>query len=269
MHNSCFAVIFMKNITPAFFTILLSFLALSCLNSCVSSSKLAYFNNIRHDSISTINVQKLETKIEIADILQINMSTPDNLTTAILNSNTAVNSGGGGVSGYLVDQTGSIKLPLIGSVKAIGLTKIQLADTITKVLLVKQIAKNPIVNVRILNFKVTVLGEVNHPGVITVTNERITLPEALGGAGDLTPYGVRTNVLLIRELDGKRIFKRFSLNNSELFDKDIYNLQNQDIIYVEPNSAKAAATSRATQLLPYAFSVFSLLLVIYTQFIRK
>ncbi|AMR34091.1 hypothetical protein A0256_22895 [Mucilaginibacter sp. PAMC 26640] len=259
----------MKKTTSAFFAILLAVVALSSLNSCISSRKLAYFNNIQHDSTAVIDVQRLETKIAVADILQINISTPDNLTTGILNANTAVSSGGNGVSGYLVDQSGDIKIPLIGAVKAVGLTKIQLSDAITKVLLDKQIAKNPIVNVRILNFKVTVLGEVNRPGVIQVANERITLPEAIGNAGDLTVYGKRNNVLLIREVDGKRTWKRFNLNNSELFDKDIYNLQNQDIIYIEPNNARAAASDRSTQLIPYAFSAISLLLVIYVQFIKN
>jgi polysaccharide export outer membrane protein len=166
-------------------------------------------------------------------------------------------------------KTGSIKLPLIGLVKAEGLTKIQLANSITETLLSKQIAKTPIVNVRIVNFKVTILGEVSRPGVIPVPNERMTLPEALASAGDLTAFGKRDNVLLIREVDGKRITRRFSLNQSQLFDKDIYNLQNQDIIYVEPNSARAAAADRTTQLIPYFFSAASLLIVIYLQFIKN
>jgi len=259
----------MKKTTYSLLAISLAFVALSFLSSCISSRKLAYFNNIQKDSTAAITEQRLETKINVADLLQINMSTLDPATTAILNSSTAVNSGQGGVSGYLVDETGNIKMPLLGSVKAEGLTKIQLADYITNTLLSKQIAKNPIVNVRIVNFKVTVLGEVGHPGVIAVPNERITLPEALASAGDLTLYGKRSNVLLIREVDGKRTWKRFSLNESQLFDKDIYNLQNQDIIYVEPNNARAASSDRTTQLIPYFFSAASLLIVIYLQFIKK
>nr|WP_294950549.1 polysaccharide biosynthesis/export family protein [uncultured Mucilaginibacter sp.] len=259
----------MKKNIYSFFAILLAFVALSSLNSCVSSKKLTYFNNLQKDTTFAIDVQRLETKINIADILQINISLPDPQTTLILNSSTAVNTGGGGASGYLVDETGFIKLPLIGSIKAEGLTKIQLANVITETILSKQIGKSPIVNVRIVNYKVTILGEVARPGVIPVPNERITLPEALGAAGDLTAYGKRTNVLLIRELNGKRITKRFSLNESQLFDKDIYNLQNQDIIYVEPNSARAAAADRTTQLIPYFFSAVSLLIVIYLQFIKN
>ncbi|RFZ85802.1 polysaccharide export protein [Mucilaginibacter terrenus] len=261
----------MKKTSLTFLVLLSAFAVLSSLNSCISSRKLAYFNNIKADSVSQIDVQKLETKINANDILQINISTPDITTTGFLNSAVAISSSGGqgGVNGYLVDQSGAIKLPLLGTINAAGLTKGQLSDSITKALLVRKIAVNPIVNVRILNYKITVLGEVNHPGVVPVPNEHITLPEALGSAGDLTAFGKRDNVLLIREQDGKRITKRFSLNNSQMFDKDIYNLQNQDILYVEPNNARAASSDRSTQLIPYAFSAISLLLVIYLNIIRK
>ncbi|OOQ57061.1 polysaccharide biosynthesis/export family protein [Mucilaginibacter pedocola] len=249
---------------------LLALVVLSVLGSCSSSKKLAYFNNVQRDTTYDVDQQRLETKINVSDILQINISTPDQITTAILNSSTAQNTGQqGGYNGYLVDESGMIKLPLIGSVKAVGLTKAELASSISEALLSKQIAKMPIVNVRIVNFKITVLGEVNHPGIVQVPNEHITLPEALAQSGDLTAYGRRNNVLLIREKDGKRITKRFSLNDSQLFEKDIYNLQNQDIIYIEPNNARAASADRSTQLIPYAFSAVSLLIVIYLQFIKN
>jgi len=186
----------------------------------------------------------------------------------LLNPTNLSNNSSAASNGYLVDETGIIKVPLIGAIKAEGLTKRELAKLITDLLLSKQIAKDPVVVVRILNYKITVLGEVNHPGVIQVPNERITLPEALGEAGDLTIYGRRNNVLLIREEGDKRIYKRFSLNESQLFDKDIYNLQNQDIIYVEPDNARAAATDRSTTLIPLAISVISLGLVLYLEFIK-
>jgi polysaccharide export outer membrane protein len=139
---------------------------------------------------------------------------------------------------------------------------------ISETILAKKYAKEPIVTVRILNYKVTVLGEVARPGVIPVPNERITLPEALGTAGDLTAYGKRHNVLLIREVNGQRIYKRFSLNQDQMFDKDIYNLQNQDIIYVEPNNARAASADRSTQLIPIGLSAISLLITIYVLFFK-
>jgi len=256
---------YMKKALFCLFTLITGSFLISSLNSCVSTKTLTYFNNITKDTTENIQLQALETKISKNDVLQITISTLDPATTAILNAaNTA--STAGTLGGLLVDETGIIKLPLIGAVKAEGLTKRQLATTITNELLDKQLAKDPIVSVRIINFKVTVLGEVARPGVIPVPNEKITLPEALGAAGDLTIYGKRNNVLLVRTVDGKRIEKRFSLNNDQLFDKDIYNLQNQDIVYVEPNKARALSSDITTQLLPIAVSVVSLLLVLYVQF---
>ena len=237
-------------------------LILFILSSCGDAKKLAYFNDITKDTTIKVSYANIETKISKNDILQINISTLDEATTRLLNAP------GVSSTGYLVDETGIIKLALIGQVKAEGLTKKQLADYIADVLVTKKFAKEPIVTVRITNFKITVLGEVSRPGVIPVPSERITLPEALGMAGDLTAYGKRNTVLLIREINGERITKRFSLNESQMFNKDIYNLQNQDIIYVQPNDAKAAQTNRSSQYTSLAFSAISLLLVIYTQFIR-
>jgi polysaccharide export outer membrane protein len=246
--------------------LLLAFVILFSLSSCIDSKKLAYFNNITRDSTSQIQVQALETKISKNDILQINITTLDEVTTRLFNAATLTS--GTTTPGYLVDETGIIKIPLIGPLKAEGLTKIQLATLISETILNKKYAKEPIVTVRILNYKVTVLGEVARPGVIPVPNERITLPEALGAAGDLTTYGRRQNVLLIREVNGQRIYKRFSLNQDQMFDKDIYNLQNQDIIYVEPNNARAATADRSTQLIPIGLSAISLLITLYVLFVK-
>ncbi|MBD1393290.1 polysaccharide biosynthesis/export family protein [Mucilaginibacter glaciei] len=260
----------MKKNYYSLFIILLAFISLSSLNSCVTAKKITYFNNILTDSVADIPPNKLQTVISRNDLLSINISTPDAATNALLNSRQAVNeaAGAGGVSGYLVDENGELKIPLIGTVKAAGLTKIQLANTIAEQLVSKKLAKDPIVNIRVVNFKITVIGEVTRPGVIQIPNERVTLPEAIGFAGDLTPFGKRDNVLLIREVGGKRIFKRFSLNKDQMFDPSIYNLQNQDVIYVEPNSARAANADRFTQLVPILFSSISVIVLLYSIFFR-
>lgn len=254
-----------KNLYPVAPLLIISVIA-CLLSSCGNARKLAYFNNIKRDSIANIHQQDLQTIINKNDILDINISTLDDVTMRQLNSSSISN--GVGERGYLVDDNGVIKLPLLGVIKAEGLTKNQLSEYITKELLDKKIAKEPVVTVRIQSFSVTVLGEVTKPGNVPVPTERITLPEALAAAGDLTPYGKRDNVLLIREKDGKRIYKRIDLNEGKIFDADIYNLQNQDIIYVSPTQNRAGSVDRSGQTVSIIASVVSLAIVIYVQFIK-
>ena len=245
--------------------------AVLCLlfSSCGNEKKLVYFNNLRKDSVIMVQAHALQTIIAKNDILQITISTLDETANRDLNLAASANPNvSGAINGYLVDETGVIKLPQLGAIKAEGLTKNQLAQVITDALLGKQLAKDPVVTVRILNYKITVLGEVQRPGVITVPNERITLPEALGQAGDLTPYASRDSIKLIREVGGKRIVKIFSLNNDQIFNGDIYNLQNQDIIYVKPTKLRAESTDRSLQYASIGMSAISVLLVIYIQLIK-
>ena len=258
-----------KTLFSIYFSIL-GFLLLCLLNSCVNVKKLTYFNTVSRDSTATIQTLLEEPKIKKNDILQINIFTLDETITRIMNPNGSINSGmvPGAVVGYLVDENGIIKLPLIGALKVEGLTKRDLSALLTDEILNKKIAKDPVVSVRIANYQVTVLGEVAKPGVLPVPNERITLPEALGAAGDLTIYGKRDNILLIREVDGKRIYKRFSLNEQQIFDKDIYNLQNHDIIYVEPNKAKAETSDNTLQYVSVGIAITSLLVLIHGQIFK-
>lgn len=265
----------MKKIRLSLSLFLFGLILINILFSCASSKNLAYFNNIPADSVALIQQQNEATVIKKNDILKIVITSLDEQTTKLLNGVNLVAETGssaaqttGLLNGYFVDESGVIKIPLIGTIKAEGLTKDELATAITKELVDKKFAIDPIVTVRIINYKITVLGEVNKPGVIPVANEKITLPEAIGSAGDLTVYGKRDNVLLIREVGGKRIYKRFNLNKDQIFNKELYYLQNQDIIYVEPNKAKAGLSDRTTQLLPIFLSALSLITVIITS-LRK
>ena len=116
---------------------------------------------------------------------------------------------------------------------------------------------DPIVNIRYLNYKVTVIGEVGHPTVINVPNEKISLLEALGLAGDLTIYSKRDNVLIIREIEGAKSFQRINLNTNELFTSPYYYLKSNDVVYVETNKNKVASTSRGVIWIPVIFSAFA------------
>ena len=127
---------------------------------------------------------------------------------------------------------------------------------------------DPIVTIRFVNFRVTVLGEVNNPTVVNVPNEKISLLEALGLAGDMTIYAKRTNVMIIREVNDVKMIKRLNLNSDEIFTSPYYYLQSNDIVYVEPNSAKVANSSGGMQWAPIVLSGLSLVLIAATQLIK-
>ena len=248
-------------------------------SSCVSSKKLRYFKNVP-DSGGITQTIKLPNPniVHPHDILQINVYSSDPETNRIISGSGGGSGGAAGTdgapasaasSGYLVNDSGFVKLPLLGSLKAAGLEKDRLADTITHQLVSRKFLLDPIVSVRITNFRITVLGEVNAPGVITIPNEHVNITELIAMAGDLTIYGNRENVMLIREENGKRVYRRIDLGKIDVFNSDIYNLRNHDIIYIEPTKAKAAAIDRTPQTFSLVISSLSLFIVIYTQLIPQ
>lgn len=143
------------------------------------------------------------------------------------------------VLGYLVDTNGDIDFPILGKIHVAGLSRLELRDLIKKKLISGDYIKDPVVTVQFLNYKVSVMGEVARPGSFTITGDRITLLEALSMAGDLTIYGRRDRVAVIREENGKRTILFHDLRSSDIFTSPCYYLQQNDIVYVEPNKAKA------------------------------
>lgn len=236
--------------------------------SCTDTKKVTYFNGVQDGNISSVN-QIPESVIQKNDILSITISDLNPEGTKIFNpapeTGNPVATGPntiGNSQGYLVNSDGNIQFPILGNMKAEGLTKSQFKDKISKSILDKKLLIDPIVTIRFLNFRVTVLGEVNHPTVVTVPNEKISLLEAIGLAGDLTLYGKRQNVMIIREENEKRIIKHIDLNSSELFTSKYYYLQSNDIVYVEPNKAKVATANRSAQWLPIFLSGLSLAAIV-------
>ena len=140
--------------------------------------------------------------------------------------------------GYLVNQDGNIDFPILGEIHVEGLTRMQVTELIKKRLISEELIKDPIVTVQFLNFKVSVIGEVGRPVTFDISGDRITLLEALSMAGDLTIYGRRDRVAVIREKDGKRSILYHDLRSSDIFQSPCYYLQQNDIVYVEPNKAK-------------------------------
>lgn len=229
--------------------------------SCVNSREAVYFNNVPDQALN-INPDQ-DQKIVPNDILAINVASlnPD----ASMMFNTNATSSLSATPGYLVDQEGYIQFPVLGKLKVSELTKKQLTDSLRNTLIEKKLLVDPVVTIRYLNFRVTVLGEVQKPTVVLVPNEKISLLEALGMAGDLTIYARRDNVTLIRDENGKRMIRRINLNNGEIFNSPYYYLKSNDIVYVEPNKVKIASATPLRQNLPIILSSLSLLAIIFTR----
>ena len=146
------------------------------------------------------------------------------------------------IEGYLVDKNGYINFPVLGKLRLGGLTKDAATDTIVNIL-DREYVKDPTVNIRFLNFKITLIGEVSSPSTVTILTEKVNILEAISLAGDLTPMGKRENVLIIREKDGQRKLIRVNLNDKNLMNSPDYFLQQNDIVYVEPDSYRAVQAS--------------------------
>jgi polysaccharide export outer membrane protein len=246
-----------------FFSALLFF---SNLVSCTSSKQVVYFYDLKDSTRGSLNNAQwiFENPIRKNDQLSITVggSNPQDLPT--LNSGSPVLSASTGAStgaaGYLVEANGKIKMPFIGNVQAEGLTRLQLEDTLTQ--LFKDYTKNPVVNVRFLNYNFSVMGEVKGTGRFNMPNERTTILEAISMAGDLTELGKRDNVLVIREINGKREFARVNLLSRTLFNSPYYYLQTNDVVYVEPVKAKFISRKGLPQYLAIVAVAFSLLLTV-------
>ena len=256
----------------------LCFLISVCVfaTSCINSKKVVYFNNIQDTTLQAPAIST-ESVIQKSDLLNItvsslnpeaslifNMANQANSVSPLSTGTTMVSGGAPVLNGYLVGEDGSIKFPVLGAIPVTGLTKKQLEDKISASLVDKKLLVDPIVNVRFLNFRVTVLGEVARPTTLNVANEKISILEALGLAGDLTIYGKRENVLLIREEGNRKIIKRIDLNSEKILTSPYYYLKTNDIVYVEPNTSKIATTSRTQQLLPIFLSGLSFVAIIVT-----
>lgn len=261
------------------FTICFLFLFFSTLFSC-QVQRIAYFKDIP----DTLKLKSMQSQLPAApivqpdDVLNITIQTLDPDANTILNQgNLAINSGtiGGSreanqaaIAGYLVDKNGYIHLPYIGDVMAKGLSTSQLRD-----LIIEKISiyfKSPVVNVRYANFKITVLGEVANPASFLVPNESPTIIDALGLAGDVTIYGRRDNIMLIRtEEGGKKDIARLNLDSSKIIESPFFYLKPNDVVYVEASEDRVQATSAyRTRDVAIISSALSLMIVIVARLIR-
>ena len=220
------------------FLCLIAFLA-----SCSAPKEVLYLQDIA--SIKEENIDKnYEVIIHKDDLLAILVNSKDPELALPFNMPVVTYQIGAQTTaqqrllGYLVDQNGDIDFPLLGKIHVEGLTRMQVTELIKQKLMSEDLIKDPIVTVQFLNFKVSVMGEVTRPGTFDISGDRITLLEALSMAGDLTIYGRRDRVAVIREKDGKRRILYHDLRSSDIFQSPCYYLQQNDIVYVEPNKAK-------------------------------
>lgn len=226
------------------------------MSSCASVKKIPYFKNA--DEVDLAASRYLyDAKIMPKDILTITVNTTDpqaalpfNLSiSSTLGTNNRLNTNTGQtLQTYLVDNHGDIRFPVIGDLHVAGLTVRQCEDMIReKIVPYMAVTEKPIVTVRMESFNVVVLGEVSKPGTVTATNEKMSVLEALAKSGDLTIYGRRDNIMLIREdAYGEKTIHRFDLQDANLITSPYFYLQQNDVIYVEPNKVKAQNSSVGT-----------------------
>jgi len=226
--------------------------------SCSSYRNVPYFQDLDQNNITKEEINNYSPLIiQPGDILAINVNSPSSGTEVFnynLNRISGTQSGGtqsgsgegpeNSVIGFMVDLNGNINLPLIGQMKVSGLNTTNVTEQLQTSL--RQYFTKPVVNVRIINFKISVLGDVMKPDIFTIQNERITLPEALSLAGDLNITAVRNNILLIREINGKREYIPIDLTSKKLFSSPYYYLKNHDVIYVTPNRSKISNNNTAS-----------------------
>ena len=254
------------------FYLSLAFLIISC-----HSQKKIIYNYIEdaRDTVGKETLKMFEPVIQKNDLLSIQVysnSTKPEISDALYNP-PGINGTASGASaanpstagGYLVDVDGNIRFPRLGVLHAVGLTKRQLADTITSRI---TDLENPTVIVRFLNFRITVLGEVGHQGTFVIPYEKVTILEALGLAGDIPVTGKKDNVRVIREVNGTREIGTIDLSSKTVFESPYYNLQQNDVVLVEVKKSKVKQVDQAlvTQRITFALSLITSIALIYNIF---
>jgi len=242
------------------------------ISSCTPYHSILYLDNIP-DSLksgSTKLAEYTDPKIQPDDILSITIITIDPATATIVNQGQYVPQGnmpgilsGGStpISGLLVDKKGEVSLPIIGTVKLAGLTTSEARELIKNK--TAEFYKDPNVQVRFANFKITVLGEVAKPSTYIVPNEKNTVLDALGLAGDLTIYGKRDNILLIRDSADTKKYVRLNINSTKILKSPYFYLRQNDVIYVEPNRSKLVQSDATqTRIITIGASILTALAII-------
>ena len=246
--------------------LIFSILAVILFSSCRSQKPLGYVEDFT-DTSGKVQVKYPEPLIQKNDVLSIIVysdATDDGKTDAMYNLANA-GTGSTATQGFLVDIDGNIQYPRIGKIKAVGLTKAQLSEEIRKKLTGP--LSNPSVLVRLLNFKITMLGEVSRAGPISIPSEKITILEAIGLAGDINIYGKKEDVVILRPTDSTIEHGTIDLSSKDLFNSPYYFLRQNDVVLVNPNKNKARLSDQVfNQRLGIAFSIINTIALLYNIF---
>ncbi|WP_445736543.1 polysaccharide biosynthesis/export family protein [Mariniflexile sp.] len=231
------------------------------LTSCTTKKDVVYFQNAK-DFETIVNTDTFTSRFKINDIVSINVSAYD--LTAAKPFNLIVESGQNSTPiDYLIDTEGNIDFPVLGKIKLLGLT-VEEAKQLFKEKLSNGYLKDPVINIRILNFRISVLGAVTSPGVYPISGERINILEAIANAGDLDLKGRRDNILVIRDFNGAKTYTRIDITNKEVFNSPVYFLTQNDVVYVQPNTSAISGSGgdlRIGQFLGYASFVMTAILL--------
>lgn len=247
-----------KKTNPSIRSLILLLVIIGLLSSCVSPEKIIYFQEDGTETGKEV-LPNFEPIIGVDDLLAINIATID--MEAAVPFNVSAGAQEAGSASYLVDVNGEIDFPVIGTLKVAGFTTKALRKKLKSVL--SEYLIKPTVAIRLLNFKVTIMGAVSSAGSFNIPSERITILEALALAGDLELLGKRKNVLLIREKEGERIYVNIDLTNRKLFSSPYYYLAPNDLLYVEPNKRSINATGTGVmEILQITTILISLILLL-------
>lgn len=231
------------------------------LSSCVPHRKVTYFNDISGSQSGNIAVPEPPVVL-----LQPNDVVEINITSASKDANTYFQKAGSEVdkkyagNTYQIARDSTIDIPLIGKMNIAGINADQASEKVRDALLAY--LQKPSVNIRLISFKITILGEVQMPGVYDIPDGRVNVLEAIGMAGDLTIYGQRGNILLIRTATEGKTYTRLNLNTTDFLNTNAFYLQNGDVIYVEPSKGMTSKDDNAYRILPLALSTLTFLVVL-------
>ena len=246
-----------KKFSISIFNVVLLF-GIVLLTSCASRKDVVYFQDTGNFE-TLVNNNDFVSKFKVDDLVSIHVSSLNPEASSPFNLFRGASEGGMRPEqvDYLVDQAGEIDFPVIGKLKIEGLSpdelRVLLRDNLSDYL------KDPIINIRLRNFTVTILGAVNQPGTYPVSGEQITILEALGLAGDLRVQGVRENVLVIRDFNGTKVYTRIDLTSKSMVKSPVFYLTQNDVLYVEPNKSAIKSSTINTNT-SVAISIASIII---------